>query len=329
MRMRLNKTERVKWHEVTDNPDIDTDLNELESSGTISFAAKGKASLTAEKRAIYMLEGYSSSMFGEGDFEITYDFSTKIRNNRFKSVANGNVKYGEDRWTFRLLYEWLCVEYNGGEYFIDTYFEDFFPQSQAYNTYLRIKESLQSGLDADIKGMRKAGPGSMEARGARGALRRFAEAVSGVLRRFVEAVSGRRLKDTKGRFASVTSPDPVVDAHTAQALGGGWAKLLSGRRRSVENDMRMLSEEIRLDIIRNLRAGNLTRAVADSTKSKRRRIPVMANEEALFYASGQLINDMRIYVQLDSGGWEERQAPQMGVTRSHGGHVVGGRTWAK
>lgn len=311
-RMRLNAVEKLTWDDLREGVDIDTDINELESSGgDARLVYNGRNSLTAQKRASYMLEGYSGTMFGEGDFEITYDFSTGIRRNIFTSKTGKATKYGRDGMSFRILYEYLCATYGGGTYFIDTYFERFFPASQAYQKYLQLKEDIQVNIDNDVKAMRQSGPENMQNRGK--------------LRRFVEAEAGRYLRGEKGRFTSVADTSKAVEDFLSSALSGGaWSKLLTGRRKQIELELKELSEQIRLDIIANLRAGNLTRQASKGTLRRRYFIPEMSGEKALFYASGQLINDMKIYVQLDSGGWQNgKSAPLMG--RGRGGYkVVGG-----
>jgi len=80
--------------------------------------------------------------------EITYAFSKNHRNSVFPSfnLRTGkmeNKNYGSDRMTNRLLYELLCQAYNGGAYFIDTYLNENFPSSSAYEAYTRLHERVQ------------------------------------------------------------------------------------------------------------------------------------------------------------------------------------------
>ena len=320
MRMRLTKTEKLQWDKVWSSIDVDADMNENESSGTenpVSLVYNQKYLLTALNHASYT-ESINLNLFDDtskADFEITYDFSSAIRNNVFVNVNGKRVKYGADGWSFRTLYEYLCATYGGGTYFIDTYFERFFPVSWAQHEYFELKMLVQHSVWQDIWNMRKAWDLSRRR----------------TLREFVAAAVGAdpkkyRYRDERGRFISginYTTAPMERDLRAALA-GGGWAKLLSHRRHEIEDKMRYLSDSIREDIIMHLRRGELTRKAADKTLTKRLKLG-MYDSNALFYASGQLIKDMKLYIQLDSGGWKKgKSAPRMGYTGYHGGRVVGG-----
>lgn len=74
------------------------------------------------------------------DWQITYKFSDAIRPNVFNKVV-----YGAYGMTCRRLYEILCKHCNSGNYFIDDYFRDIFP-----NSYLREE------LEEKLKGIRES-----------------------------------------------------------------------------------------------------------------------------------------------------------------------------
>lgn len=57
------------------------------------------------------------------EWQITYSFPKTLRNN---VMPNGAV-YGGSNVTFRRLYLILCEHFNGGEYFIDEYFDSVYP----------------------------------------------------------------------------------------------------------------------------------------------------------------------------------------------------------
>lgn len=313
-RMRLNSMEKLAWDKVWSFIDPDTDMNEQESSGNdnpISLIYNNRNTLTAP-RSSFVYEGLEGSAFGKGDFEITYDFSSAPRNNWFTNYKGKRVRYGADGWSFRTLYEFLCATYCGGEYFIDSYFEKWFVSSPAYNAYEELKAELNTGIVEGISRMRMAGPENMTERGK--------------LSRFVRTQTGDYLRNKKGQFASVASPDPFVEKQISDALtDGGWAKLLSSHKTAIELKMRETARVIKEDIKHYLDSSALTRAAGKGTMERRKYIPVMEGHNAIGYASGQLIDDMKIYIQLDSGGWKKgKQAPQMKFTGYHGSKVVGG-----
>lgn len=57
------------------------------------------------------------------NWQITYAFPATLRNPKTASGAT----YGGKHVTFRRLYLILCEHFNGGEYFIDTYFDSVYP----------------------------------------------------------------------------------------------------------------------------------------------------------------------------------------------------------
>lgn len=57
------------------------------------------------------------------EWQITYSFPATIRN----PYTQNGVTYGGKNVTFRRLYLILCEHFNGGEYFIDSYFDSVYP----------------------------------------------------------------------------------------------------------------------------------------------------------------------------------------------------------
>lgn len=55
------------------------------------------------------------------DWQVTYKFSSRIRPNKFRA------QYGSKNMSFRRLYVILCERFNGGNYFIDDYFNKVYP----------------------------------------------------------------------------------------------------------------------------------------------------------------------------------------------------------
>lgn len=82
------------------------------------------------------------------EFEVFYSFSNALR---------GSKKYGHPNWSARTLYEFLCAGFNGGERFIDTYFNRLFPSRPCYLLLEEIVEKVQTGIetkwnDGNLKG---------------------------------------------------------------------------------------------------------------------------------------------------------------------------------
>ena len=60
------------------------------------------------------------------NLSVSYSFSSGVRRNIFKSETGKSRKYGADAMTYRRLYIILCECFNGGELFVDTYFDTLF-----------------------------------------------------------------------------------------------------------------------------------------------------------------------------------------------------------
>lgn len=57
------------------------------------------------------------------DWQITYNFPDTLHNNK----SPIGTTYGGENVTYRRLYLILCEHFNGGEYFVDTYFDTVYP----------------------------------------------------------------------------------------------------------------------------------------------------------------------------------------------------------
>jgi hypothetical protein len=78
------------------------------------------------------------------DFQITYSFSARRRVNTRGITGGGS--YGAPNTTFRQLYDFLCVEYNGGERFIDTYFQRVFPTSPVGRRFAGFEDTVRDAM---------------------------------------------------------------------------------------------------------------------------------------------------------------------------------------
>jgi len=95
------------------------------------------------------LKTQSSVVIGDSkDFEVFYSFSNALR---------GDRRYGNSNWTARFLYEFLCMGFNGGERFVDTYLNIIFKSRPVYLLLVSMVEKVQDGIrerwrDGDLKG---------------------------------------------------------------------------------------------------------------------------------------------------------------------------------
>lgn len=84
------------------------------------------------------------------DWQITYKFPNKLRNNMF----NGHV-YGGANVTMRRLYLILCERFNGGKYFIEDYFDTIYEYTlkDVIDKKLeRLKQELLAYLSSEFEG---------------------------------------------------------------------------------------------------------------------------------------------------------------------------------
>ena len=81
-------------------------------------------------------------------YQITYNFSSNIRQNIFLTINGKTRKYGVGGISFRLLYEFLCEHFNGGEYFIDTYFNQTFETRSVHAELDTLNDSVAEAVDA-------------------------------------------------------------------------------------------------------------------------------------------------------------------------------------
>jgi hypothetical protein len=86
------------------------------------------------------------------DFQITYSFPREFRQGvtavagKFSGVR---VWYGSERFTFRQLYDFLCSRFNGGERFVDVYFQTIFPYSAVGRRFKRFEATVYEELNAE------------------------------------------------------------------------------------------------------------------------------------------------------------------------------------
>jgi hypothetical protein len=227
------------------------------------------ASLTrAEKKFIGLAEDAGLNYFlpgamttrkivtehGAGDSaQITYSFSHGTRVNKFAQKNGGIGEYGKGGMSFRLLYEFLCETFNGGEYFIDTYFSAIFDTRPVFTKLSTLNDTIISDIEEERSELEED---------------------------------------------LVLKSDGTPDMR--YAAGKRYASL------SVWNNperARMSTEaarDIQEDIIQCLASGRIPlrkQSVSASTQKKRERFIGMSGTN-FFYASGQLIRHLNIFVAL-------------------------------
>lgn len=211
----------------------------------------------------YEIEENLSSLTEDFEWQITYKFSSAHRPYKYN-----NHTYGGKYVTYRRLYLILCEHFNGGEYFIDTYFKEEYPN--------RLKDLVDAEL-AEVKAE----------------LLDVAEASIGTV----------KLKK-----------DGTLDKR-ATKINAGLAERISGFERFAREWEDMKGEEIasliKDDIITCLETGIIPLKKGQNTvdtMSKRIMAGLNDDPKAIFYASGNLINNLKLFVRIGGKGqWQTAQ----------------------
>ena len=187
------------------------------------------------------------------EWQVTYKFTDEFRNNEFP-----NGIYCAYNMTFRRLYVILCERFNEGNFFIEEYIENDYPESyvkEEADDYLeQINEMLEKEYNEIASNARITKEGNIDKR----------------YTRTLKALSEFQL---------------FLDAEVKDA--GDY-----------------LAELVRQDIIRCLATGMVSlskQSIADETMKKRLRLGFPT--DTVFYASGQLINNLKIYFRLKKKGF--------------------------
>lgn len=97
------------------------------------------------------------------DWQITYSFPDEIRDN---SLPNGDV-YGGSNVTYRRLYLILCEHFNDKEYFIDTYFNEVYPDTvkpDVDKELAKVKKELIEVAEKELEGAVPTKSGKLDRR---------------------------------------------------------------------------------------------------------------------------------------------------------------------
>lgn len=206
------------------------------------------------------------------EWQITYSFPSTIRNNKTENGAT----YGGKNVTYRRLYLILCEHFNGGDFFIDDYFENVYPYT--------IKPEIDDRLD-----MIKAD------------LIEAADFMFSEVNSMNEAEGLADIKINKNGKLSASARKINRRAYRALSDYERFAKeweLSEGEE---------VARRIKEDIISCVESGQLAcqlfSAPADSTQAKR--LAAGLGKTPLFSATGKLIENIQLYVKIGGNGkWE-------------------------
>lgn len=195
------------------------------------------------------------------DWQITYKFPSDPHNN----ISPLGKVYGGANVSYRRLYLILCERFNGGEFFVDEYFNSVYPNSW-------VKETV----DVELNNIKDE-------------LLYYAE----------DLTEGARITK-KGRL----DRRQRNYSQYARALDD-WSSFA----RDWENDKGdELAELIKDDIIKSLASGEIPLLGSLSSRTRKERKRVGYDEEPLFYAMGDLIEHIQIFVKIGGNGkWKTEQ----------------------
>lgn len=205
------------------------------------------------------------SISDDFDWQIAYSFPPVLRNPR---TSTGS-KYGGRNVTFRRLYLILCERFNGGEFFIDTYFDSVYPYT--------VKQTVDERLDVVKKELTEVADSMLDT----------------VDEMLINKDGTLNKKATKiNKRASKVLRDYASFAKEWEDLEG-------------EEVARIIRE----DIISCVTTGQLPCQFAMSLSESTRRARVRAglSETPKFSATEQLINSIQLFVKFRGNGeWETR-----------------------
>ena len=206
------------------------------------------------------------------DWQITYAFPATLRNPKTATGAT----YGGKHVTFRRLYLILCEHFNGGEYFIDTYFDSVYPytvKSIVDEKLSVVKQELVELADSTIEELNE-----------------------------INAEEGLgEVKINKDGSLSMSAKRRNKRAYKAldeyETFAQAWE----------ENEGEEVARLIKEDIISYVTSGQLpcqfASAPAESTMKKR--LSAGLGALPLFSATEQLINSIQLFVKIGGNGkWE-------------------------
>lgn len=187
-------------------------------------------------------------------WNITYNFPATLHNNK---APNGKT-YGGETVTYRRLYLILCERFNGGEFFVDTYFRDVYPNTVKEEVDIAlqsVKDELQMyKYDVVLEGAKLNRKGELD--------RRFRKQNRGYIKKLEEY---RRFKESWEDEKGEAIADLIAD-----------------------------------DIKRSLENGVIPLSNIHTEATRRKRMKAGYDPDLVFYAMGDLIDHIQLYVKIRS-----------------------------
>lgn len=263
--IRLNKMESLLAENlVAESEGYGVDFIARTSSGS-GNRIKGRHFVTLKA---FAEQGYSTDISLK-NFQISYSFPSKERNIFFPRGT-----YGQSMFSFRLLYEYLCELYNNNIPFIDEYLEGEFQYTNEYEELQALNERIFVRMSEEVH---------QKGRELRG-----------------DTWRGPVLRDEKGRFMSAEKADPWhIDAAIERL--SGWQDFDVWKDDVIRQEVKELGRKIRERIIVSLELGEIPLHHSNAASTIKRKEELgFSSPESVFYASGQLINTLNIYIALDT-----------------------------
>lgn len=232
-----------------------------------------------------------STELDEFVFGISYYFSDEMR----KIVHKPYGSYGSNA-KFSALYEMLVQEYNGGEYFIQTYFELVYPEG--------IGPYIETELEKILQGKKE------DARGIEGAFEITSDMITS------KGLLDRRFTVVKDFLMSGLSEELLLEAMqniTKKGTFNKWYKAAKQFYTSAneasskaymitDEELEPLTELVKEDLLQAFELGlvPLNHTLSDKTIQRRKYAGI--ESESLFFATGQLLNDVTIVFEVHHNG---------------------------
>lgn len=224
-------------------------------------------------------------------FGISYYFSDEMR----KIVQKPYGSYGSSA-KFSALYEMLVQEYNGGEYFIQTYFELVYPEG--------IGPYIETELNAIIQIKKE------NARGIESAFSVTSDMLTS------KGLLDRRFKIVKDFLTSGFSEELLLSAMMNSTKTGKMDKRFKATKQLygtiedasqeayviMDEELEPLTELVKEDLLQAFELGlvPLNHTLSDKTIQRRKYAGI--ESESLFFATGQLLNDVTIVFEVKRNG---------------------------
>lgn len=195
------------------------------------------------------------------DWQVTYKFPSTPHNN----ISPLGKIYGGANVSYRRLYLILCERFNGGDFFVDEYFNSVYPGSWVKDT---VDVALNNLKDEFVY---------------------YAEDITEGAK-ITKAGRLSRKQTDYGKFSKSLEE---------------WSTLA---REWEDREGDKLADLIRDDIIRALSNGEIPLNHSLSSATKEKRVKVGYDEEPLFYAMGDLIEHIQLFVKIGGNGkWKTEQ----------------------